>query len=62
MMKMGSALGPSLNNTFLGHYKQIWCNDYPDEFKPVYYKRYVNDIFAGFFSYFLTTLKKLMNV
>ena len=62
MMKMGSALGPSLNNTFLGHYKQIWCNYYPDEFKPVYYKRYVNDIFAGFFSYFLTTLKKLMNV
>ena len=45
---MGSPLGPSLANTFLAHYEQIWFNDCPDEFKPVYYKRYVDDIFVLF--------------
>ena len=33
---------------FLAHYEQIWLNDCPDEFKPVYYKRYVDDIFVLF--------------
>ena len=32
---MGSPLGPSLANTFLAHYEQIWLNDCPDEFPPV---------------------------
>ena len=41
---MGSALSPSLANAFLAHYEQIWLNDCPDEFKPVYYKRYADDI------------------
>ena len=45
---MGSPLGPSLANAFLAHYEQIWLNDCPDEFKPVYYKRYVDDIFLLF--------------
>ena len=45
---MGSTLGPSLANAFLAHYEQIWLNDCPDDFKPVYYKRYVNDIFVLF--------------
>ena len=45
---MGSPLGPSLANAFLAHYEQIWLNDCPDEFKPVYYKRYGDDIFARF--------------
>ena len=45
---MGSPLGPSLANAFLAHYEQIWLNDCPDEFKPVYYKRYVDDIFVLF--------------
>ena len=44
---MGSPLGPSLANTFLTHYEQIWLNDCPDEFKPVYYKRYVDDYLKG---------------
>ena len=30
------------------HYEQIWLNDFPGEFKPVYYKRYVDDKFALF--------------
>ena len=29
-------------------YDQIWLNDCRDEFKPVYYKRYVDDIFVLF--------------
>ena len=41
---MGSPLGPSLSNAFLYFYEQIWLND----FKPVYYRRYVDDIFALF--------------
>ena len=45
---MGSPLGPNLANTFLAHYEQIWLNDCPDGFKPVYYKRYVDDIFVLF--------------
>ena len=45
---MGSPLGPSLANAFLAHHEQIWLNDCPDEFKPVYYKRYMDDIFLLF--------------
>ena len=45
---MGSPLGPRLANAFLAYYEQIWLNDCPNEFKPVYYKRYVDDIFVLF--------------
>ena len=45
---MGYPLGPSLANAFLVHYEQIWRDDCPDEFKPVYYKRYVDDVFVLF--------------
>ena len=45
---MGSRLGPNLANAFLAHYEQIWLNDFPDEFKPVYYKRYVDNILVLF--------------
>ena len=44
----GSLLGPTLTNVFLCFQKQIWLNEYPDEFKPVYYRRYVDDIFVWF--------------
>ena len=45
---MGSSLSPSVVYAFLAHYEQIWLNDCPDEFKSVYYKRYVDDIFVLF--------------
>ena len=45
---MGSPLRPSFTNGFLAHYEQIWLNDRPDEFKPVYYKKYVGNIFVLF--------------
>ena len=43
---MGSPLGPSLANAFLAHYEQMILN----EFKRVYYKRYVDNIFVLFWS------------
>ena len=45
---MGSPLGPTLANAFLCFRGQIWLNECPDEFKPVYYRRYVDDIFVLF--------------
>ena len=45
---MGSPLGPGLANAFLAHYEQIWLSDCRDEFKPVYYKRYLDGIFVLF--------------
>ena len=45
---MGSPLGPSLANAFLCFHETIWLNDCPEDFKPVHYRRYVDDIFALF--------------
>ena len=45
---MGSPLDPSLANAFLAYYEQIWLNGCPNEFKPVYYKRYVDYLFVPF--------------
>ena len=45
---MGSPLGPSLANAFLCHHEKKWLNDCPEKFKPVFYKRFVDDIFALF--------------
>ena len=45
---MGSPLGPTLANAFLCHYEKIWLNECPSQFKPVVYKRYVDDIFVLF--------------
>ena len=56
---MGSPLGPSLANAFLCFHEQIWLNDCPEDLKPVYYRRYVDDIFALFRS--LDHLEKFTN-
>ena len=45
---MGSPLGPTLANIFLGYYEQKWLADCPTAFKPSFYKRYVDDIFLLF--------------
>ena len=45
---MGSPLGPTLANTFLCFHEQIWLNECPDEFKPVYYRRFGDEIFVLF--------------
>ena len=45
---MGSPLGPSLANAFLSYYEKKWLNNCPQGFKPVFYSRYVDDIFILF--------------
>ena len=45
---MGSTLGPTLANVFLCHHVKKWLSDCPNNFKPVFYKRYVNGIFVLF--------------
>ena len=45
---MGSPLGPTLANAFLCHYEKLWLDSCPPEFKPVVYRRYVDDIFVLF--------------
>ena len=45
---MGSPLGPTLANVFLCHHEKKWLNDCPNNFKPVFYKRYVDVIFVLF--------------
>ena len=45
---MGLPLGPTLANAFLYHYEKLWLDSCPPEFKPVVYRRYVNDIFLLF--------------
>ena len=45
---MGSPLGPTSPNAFLCFHGQIWLNECSDEFKLVYYRRYVDDTFALF--------------
>ena len=45
---MGSPLGPTLANAFLCHYEKLWLDNCPPEFKPVIYRRYVDDIIVLF--------------
>ena len=42
---MGFPLGPTFANIFVSYYVQIWLKNYPYEFKPVIYKRYVDSTF-----------------
>ena len=42
---MGSPLGPTLANLFMSYHEQIWLNECPLDFKPKFYRRYVDDIF-----------------
>ena len=45
---MGSPLGPSLANAFLSYHEKNWLNSCPQGFKPIFYRRYVDDIFVLF--------------
>ena len=48
---MGSPLGPTFANIFLCFYEQIWLENCPIKFKPVVYRRYVDDTFLLFRSH-----------
>ena len=45
---MGSPLGLTMANVFLSFYEIKWLEQCPKEFKPVFYRRYVDDIFVLF--------------
>ena len=45
---MGLPLGPTMTNVFLSFYEMKWLEQCPNEFKPVFYRRYVHDIFVLF--------------
>ena len=45
---MGSPLGPTYANGFMCHNEINWLNNCPTEFKPIHYKRYVDDTFLIF--------------
>ena len=47
-VSMGSCLGPSLANIFMCYMERKWLSDCPPEFKPLLYKRYVDDTFLVF--------------
>ena len=47
-VSMGSPLGPTMANAFLCYHKQIWLDECPLDFKPVLYRRYVDDVFLLF--------------
>ena len=38
----------NLAYAFSFFHEQIWLNEYPDEFKPTYYRKYVDNIFVLF--------------
>ena len=45
---MGSPLGPASANIFMCSYESKWLRDCPNDFKPVFYRRYIDDIFVLF--------------
>ena len=47
---MGSPLGPALANIFMCNFENKWLKDCPHSLKPVFYRRYVDDIFVLFSS------------
>ena len=47
---MGSPLGPTLVNVFLCHFEEQWKSDCPIDYKPISYRRYVDDTFLLFSS------------
>ena len=47
---MGSPLGPALANIFMCSFESKWFRDCSNDFKPVLYRSYVDDIFALFSS------------
>ena len=47
-MAMGSPLEPTMANVFLSFYEIKWLEQCPKELKPVFYRRYVDNIFVLF--------------
>ena len=45
---MGSPLEPTLANIFMCHFEKIWLENCPALFKPIVYRRFVDDTFLLF--------------
>ena len=45
---MGSLISRTFANLFLGYHEKQWLQECPTNFKPVFYKRYVDDTFIVF--------------
>ena len=45
---MGSPLGPTLANLFVVYYESKWLENCQPQFKPQFYRRYMDDIFEMF--------------
>ena len=45
---MGSPFGPTLANAFMRHFEKIWLENCPSHFKPIVYRRFVDDAFLLF--------------
>ena len=45
---MGSSLGPTMANVSLSFYEMKQFEQFPNEFKPVFYRGYIDDIFVLF--------------
>ena len=45
---MGSPLGPTLANAFMSIHEQKWLENCPPQFKPLFYRRYIDDTFVVF--------------
>ena len=45
---MGLPLGPTFANVFMAYHEENWLRDCPLDFKPIFYKRYVDDCFVIF--------------
>ena len=42
-----ASLGAALSNVFLCHHERKWLRECPVAYAPIFYKRYVNDIFSS---------------
>ena len=45
---MGSPLVPTLGSIFMCHFENIWLENCPSHFKPIVYRRFVDDTFLLF--------------
>ena len=45
---MGLPQSPAFANMFLSHHEYSWINNCPNNFKPLFYRRYMDDTFVLF--------------
>jgi len=45
---MGLPLGPTFANVFMCFHEKVWLDNCPNSFKPIFYRRYVDDTFILF--------------